>query len=358
MGSDFHDKPFDDGTLAKLRIFELYAEEWIPVFLSLREPKFEEVHIFDFFCGPGKDSIGKYGSPLCVLNRLRVYERKGLAGWNKVPIVVHFFDEDSEKVDRLKATIDPGWRIPGVTIDCKVIAFKDALAAYRCVLSNSRLAKLLIIDQYGVEEVSDQVFKELIGFPVTDFIFFLSSSTLHRFRKHPAIKQKIQPVEDSYDIHRAVLEYFRGLVPAGDKVYLSPFSIKKGSNIYGLIFGSRHRLGIHKFLTVAWSADEFAGEANFDIDRGNIKPGEGLLPFDFMRPSKIRKFEEDLEAKLRAGEMKSEDDVARFCIESGMTCGHSSGVLKKLKDAGVIELSLRVPNIRETDAPRPIRLVP
>ena len=35
MGNkDFHDKPFDAGTLAKLRIFELYAQEWIPVFVS------------------------------------------------------------------------------------------------------------------------------------------------------------------------------------------------------------------------------------------------------------------------------------------------------------------------------------
>ena len=25
---DFHDKPFDEGTLNKLQIFELYAREW------------------------------------------------------------------------------------------------------------------------------------------------------------------------------------------------------------------------------------------------------------------------------------------------------------------------------------------
>ena len=55
---DFHDKPYDAGTLAKLRIFELYTQEWIPVFLSKPDPRFKEVHLFDFFSGPGTDSKG------------------------------------------------------------------------------------------------------------------------------------------------------------------------------------------------------------------------------------------------------------------------------------------------------------
>jgi hypothetical protein len=30
----FHEKPFDEGTLTKLEIFQLYTREWLPVFLS------------------------------------------------------------------------------------------------------------------------------------------------------------------------------------------------------------------------------------------------------------------------------------------------------------------------------------
>src|SRR6185503_1500182 len=110
-----------------------------------------------------------------------------------------------------------------------------------------------IIDQYGVDAVSDEVFRKLISFPTTDFIFFLSSSTLHRFRAHPSIKQKIEKPEDPYDVHRATVDYYRKLIPAQDQFFLGSFSIRKRSNIYGLIFGSRHPLGIHKFLQVAWS---------------------------------------------------------------------------------------------------------
>jgi three-Cys-motif partner protein len=356
--TDFHDKPYDTGTLAKLRIFELYAQEWIPVFLSRPNPSFGEVHLFDFFCGPGTDSKGTYGSPLKILDQLRRYNRQGLAGWDKAKIVAHLFDEDHEKIKLLKSVLESkNWNIPGVERDCRPLAFQDALAEHSSVLLNSKAAKLLIIDQYGVDAVSDDVFSQLISYPKTDFIFFLSSSTLNRFRDHPAIKQKIERVEDSYDVHRVAVDYYRKRIPANNQLFLGSFSIRKRSNIYGLIFGSHHPLGIHKFLQVAWATAEFAGEANFDIDRENIRPEEGILPLDVMQPKKIRNFELELEAALKSGTMKSESDVVRFCIEAGMICKQSTPVLKKLKDAGIIDIDFRVPDVGRWNSPRPIRLV-
>jgi three-Cys-motif partner protein len=355
--SDFHKKPFDEGTLTKLGIFELYTQEWIPVFVSQPQPKFEELHFFDFFSGPGKDSNGVYGSPLRIIDQLRRYFRKGMAGWTKVRIVVHLFDEDREKIARLNSIIEQQeWAISGVQVDCRPLTFREALVAHDEMLSNSRFAKLLIIDQCGVDEVSDDVFKQLIQFPTTDFIFFLSSSTLNRFRDHPAIKQKIQRPGDSYHVHREAFKYYQNLIPAGDKVFLGQFSIKKRGNIYGLIFGSRHPLGIHKFLRVAWANDEIAGEANFDIERENLSPNELVLPFELMRQKKVREFEAELEAELRAGKMKTEADVVRFCIESGMTCRHSTDVLRKLKGENIIQIDFQVPDVRQLKSPRPIRM--
>lgn len=358
MGNkDFHDKPYDAGTLAKLRIFELYTQEWIPVFVAPPDPKFKEAHIFDFFCGPGNDSDGVPGSPLRILSQLRNYYAKKLAGWDKVKIFLHLYDEDADKIEFLKAILRaPEWQIPGVYVDCRALTFQDSFAEHGFLLSDPGTAKLLIIDQYGVDEVSNEIFSRLISFPTTDFIFFISSSTLYRFRDHPAIKQKIEKPEDSYDVHRAAVDYYRKLVPLNNKVFLGSFSIRKRSNIYGLIFGSRHPLGIHKFLQVAWANDEIAGEANFDIDRENILPGEGILSLDVMRPSKQRVFEEELETALRAGKMKSEADVARFCVEFGMTCRHSVEVLKKLKDGKIIHFDFRVPDISNLKSPRLIRL--
>ena len=58
-----------------------------------------------------------------------------------------------------------------------------------------------------------------------------------------------------------------------------------------------------------------------------------------------------------AGEMTTEADVLRFCIEAGMTNRHSAPVLKELKRAGVIDLDFQVPDIKRLKAPRSIILV-
>lgn len=68
--SKFHDKPFDEGTLTKLSLFELYTREWLPVFLAQPAPLRKVIHLFDFFAGPGTDSTGTPGSPIRILRKL------------------------------------------------------------------------------------------------------------------------------------------------------------------------------------------------------------------------------------------------------------------------------------------------
>lgn len=355
----FHKVPYDAGTLTKLDIFEAYAEAWIPVFTSQPDPPFPEIHIFDFFSGPGTDSLSNLGSPLRILRQLKNYQQSGkLHGWDKVNIHVHFSDAHQGKCDELAALIaSPIWQIPGVTCRVQPFLFADALAHHDAVLRNPRAAKLLLIDQFGVNAVTDDVFRQLISLPKTDFIFFLSSSTLHRFRQHPSIKVKIDHPEDSYDVHRCAFDHFKQLT--GPDYFLGRFSIKKrAGNIYGLIFGSAHPRGIHKFLDVAWSNDAITGEANFDIDRENTSIEAPFLDFAELRPKKIQGFEGDLENAIRAGFIHDESDLIRLAIESGMSPRHCAPVLKKLKEERVIACDFRSPNIDNFyKSPRPITLL-
>lgn len=355
--ASFHREPYDAGSLTKLEIFESYAEAWIPVFTSRPKPHFPEIHLFDFFSGPGTDSVGVPGSPLRILRQLKTYQQSGrLHGWDQVRINVHFSDADQGKVSELATLVSlPEWKIPGVAPQVHALRFEDALARHAAILENQRAAKLLIIDPFGVNDVSDDVFRKLLRFPTTDFIFFVPSTTLNRFRDNPSIKVKINRPEDSYDVHRRAFDHFKSL--AGGSHFLGRFSIRKTKgNIYGLIFGSRHHLGIHKFLEVAWGKDTIQGEANFDIDRENVAPGELLLPLAEMRPKKIQVFEEDLEAALRTGAMRSEAELIRFYIEAGMIPRHCKSVLKKLKDDGTIMCDFSTPSIDRFNDPRPINL--
>jgi len=353
--SDFHEKPFDEGTLTKLGIFELYAREWLPVFLSATRPPRPEVHLFDFFAGPGTDSANVPGSPLLLLRQLQNYQTQ--AGWRTVRVHVHFFDESSAKIAKLKENIvAQNLVVADVQFDIRPLAFAEAFRECTAFLSDPSAAKLAFIDQFGVDQVTPEVFRTLVRSPTCDFLFFLSSSTLHRFRDHPAIKQKIRRPEDYFHVHRAALDYYRGLLPTGEKYFLAPFSIKKGPNIYGLIFGSAHQLGVDKFLQVAWRNDATSGEADFDIDRENIRSEEMLLALDVMRPCKIAAFEGELEHLLRTGRIMNEFDVIGVCFQYGVKRQHAEPVLARLKQQGVIRLDFRVPDIRRCDHPRPIRL--
>ena len=305
---DFHNRPFDEGTLTKLQVFELYAREWLPVFLSPERPLHKELHLFDFFAGPGADSAGVPGSPLRILRQLHEY--RSLSGWRSVSVHVHFFDESEAKIQRLKESIVANsLNLPNVTFDIRRLSFDQSFMECANVLASPNTAKLVFIDQCGVDEVTPDVFRSLVNSPTCDFLFFLSSSTLHRFRDHPAIKQKIVRPDDYYHVHRAALDYYRGLLPAEQRYFLAPFSIKKGSNIYGLIFGSAHPRGMDKFLQVAWQSDRISGEADFDIGRDNIRKDELVLALDEMRPSKIAGFEAELEHLLRNGHLTDELEV-------------------------------------------------
>lgn len=126
--------------------------------------------------------------------------------------------------------------------------------------------------QYGFSQINEGIFKQLISFPKTDFIFFISSSFINRFKDHPYTKQHIDTSKIAFEnkkpneIHRTVADFFKSLIPNEKEYYLHHFSIKKGANYYGLIFGSNHTLGMEKFLKVCWNHDKLSGRANYNID--------------------------------------------------------------------------------------------
>ena len=101
MGSkNIHIEPFDKGTITKLEIFEDYAQAWIPTFVM--QPHVTEVHIFDFFSGPGYDSENVPGSPIRILEKIK--EHLGNIMSNKTKIVLHLneYEPNKKKQDKFE----------------------------------------------------------------------------------------------------------------------------------------------------------------------------------------------------------------------------------------------------------------
>ncbi|MBC7382803.1 MAG: hypothetical protein H7296_07375 [Bacteroidia bacterium] len=141
-----------------------------------------------------------------------------------------------------------------------------------------------------------------------------------------------------YKIHKLVLNHFRELVPKQKKYYLSSFSLKKGSNIYGLIFGSGHPLGIEKFIDTCWKIDPERGEANYDIDEENISQSQfNLFTNELSRPNRLMSFEHALESKILSQEITSDKDIYLFRILYGFKEAHVKKVINKLIASNKLE---------------------
>ncbi len=356
MRPDFHEKPFDQGTLAKLELFQLYAREWLPVFLSRPEPVWPEVHIFDFFAGPGQDVEGTAGSPVRVVRE--ALECRHRLSDGKIKLHFHFSDADAEKTRALESYLRPLVdKLPHATLDVRSIPFEESFRRALPIFHRSDTANLVLIDPCGVNHVDDEVFRQLISAPTTDFLLFVASSFLHRFSEHPAMRLRIKKSDSFYHCHRAVVELYRTFIAANLHYYLAPFSIKKeGSQLYGLIFGSAHPLGMDKFLNTAWTKDTLNGEANFDINQEDFQDHAPFLSLEmFEEPTKLRAFAADLREKILTGKCANEMEVVEVCFGHGVKRQHSEDVLRQLKSEGRVEVDFRVPQFNQKP-PRQIRL--
>jgi len=339
MSKDIHNEPFDEGTKAKLQIFNDYLRSWLPVFLAPKRSIWTSINIFDFFAGPGEDIVGCKGTPLRIVSEMGPYHREILSKGLIVNLYLNEFN--AHKCLLLKKRVkqfQEMHQLPyQITMDS--LNFKDAFDKYYNRMRTAKAANLILLDQSGVKHITNEVFQKIVTLSSTDFLFFISSSTIRRFADLPSIQQYINvtkeevTVTDYNKIHKFVLEYYRDLLPKNQEYYLAPFSIKKGANIYGLIFGSGHILGIDKFLHVCWKIDPERGEANFDIDRDNILPGQlGLFTGDVQQPKKVDVFECELRKGIIQKEFENDEDIYLFTITNGFLPSHARKVIKSLID--------------------------
>lgn len=344
---DINEKAFDDATLIKLDIFEKYFEEWLPVWLY--QETCESVLITDFLAGPGCDAIGSPGSPMRIFRILDKFHERIISTRTKIRVILN--DNDADKIARLRSSVESESatveKFQGlVSVEYKTDNFQDLFDASE---NDYRVQpNLFFVDQYGVKEVNDAVFSKLISFGKTDFLFFISSSYLRRFAGapsfeecHPGLDPKTLREARHEDIHRIMLDYYRGKIPENSRARLYPFSIKKGPNIYGLVFGSKHPLGVEKFLKIAWKKNQLNGEANFDIDN-DFEKRQGVLFDDLKKLSKIEAFERRIEELIIKSKAITNRALYDFTLENGHPPSHAHDIVSELRKQRKIECDARI----------------
>ena len=136
-------------------------------------------------------------------------------------------------------------------------------------------------------------------------------------------------------IHRSIITELRKKLPKNTKLKLYPFSIKKGANIHGIIFGASHPRAVDKFLYISWKRNEVNGEANFDID-GDTQKNQ-LDIFEEKRLTKVEKFKDTVRSKILSREIKNNFELYEFVLEEGHIPSHASDCLRNMKRKGEVK---------------------
>jgi hypothetical protein len=211
---------------------------------------------------------------------------------------------------------------------------------------NQKKPNFLFLDQNGIKFITQDVFKYLVNLEKTDFLFYISSSYLRRFGNKPEFSKYIKISHEElkkrpfHEIHLKIVEFFQNEIPDSlDDYWLYPFSLKKGGNVYGLIFGSRNILAANKFLSVAWGSNPINGTANFDIEQDELKSTENseipLFP-SLHKQTKVQAFQNLISDRILSGGIKDNIILYVETLRSGHLPKHSRDVLINLKSKGKI----------------------
>lgn len=347
-GLDHHRQPYDEGTITKLQLFEKYAEAWIPTFVM---SQYSEIYIYDFFAGTGRDSEGVPGSAIRLLRQIESQTGNIFKTKTKIHLVLN--ELDTEKCATLKSHCESYitehpvlQRLPLEVEYCN----EDVASLFQKRLNQMRSNPALVyLDQNGVKFLADKYILELEKMKTTDFMYFISSSYFLRFGETEQFQSNItidieRARKDPYNhIHRNILRQLRERIPENSNFKLYPFTIKKNTNVYGIIFGASHPLAIDKFLHAAWSMNKINGEANFDIDDEENRCKPNL--FDDGRPTKIEAFQNKLHRLIMDGRIPNNLYAYTFTLMSGHIPAHAVKEIKQMKKDGLITYDSKSPSV-------------
>lgn len=217
MAKDLHDEPFDEGTLEKLKIFEDYAQAWIPTFVM---QGVKTICIFDFFAGTGYDIKGVAGSPIRILQKIK--EQIGNIHQRGVKIKFYVNEFKKKKFELLMKAIEEYLQ---KNSDVKravdvIYSNEDFDDIFTKLLDKMRdHPSLIYFDQSGMKYLSDKYLIELEKMKQTDFLYFVSSSYFWRFGDTREFQENIKLDMEAAKknpfkyIHQSLLEQLRNKLP-------------------------------------------------------------------------------------------------------------------------------------------------
>ena len=192
------------------------------------------------FAGEGINADGKYGSPLILLDELRIYCKDIIKRKLFCKLIFNEFEES--KFEKLTSSINLYLNECKKTDYCPNSNKKDCVfnltvenkdfknffsGIYKVMSKSPRLPRFMFLDQYGIKQITEEIFTKLVNLKRTDFIFFISSSFASRFAEIPEFKRYLKLSRQHFDVnkpfqcHRVIFEYYKQLNPQEVEYHLA-----------------------------------------------------------------------------------------------------------------------------------------
>ncbi len=171
---DLHDKPFDQTTIAKLEIFQDYAEAWLPTFVMRGD---DTICIFDFFAGTGYDKNGIEGSPIRILNTIKSQIQHVFQKQVKIKVFLNEWEAKKEqtKFSFLQKSCNEYLENHSEVkraIELNLYNEDFEILFLKLLPIIKQYPSLVYLDQNGIKFLSEKYFLELEKTTQTDFLYF------------------------------------------------------------------------------------------------------------------------------------------------------------------------------------------
>lgn len=338
--SDFFDG-FNESTKAKLDIYKAYIVRYLNV-LKMAFSRYgngkNTVYIADLFAGPGKDENGNPGSPSILLDYISQTYLQGLN------LNICFNEANAENADKLERFVKnhKAYKQPGINIDVQRKKYEDLLPLIKKKHQNiSYYKRFFFLDPFGYKEIHLADIRDVLDDGNTELLLFLPVSFIYRFKSRDDIYKPIKaflsdfvstPIDNIVGNDRKFIqEILHTLRIKLDNIFVDSFIIQdnsgKGHNC--LIYFSRSRKGLEKFVEAKWEIDKNEGSG---YDKINATMESFLETF----------YKDALKNALTnylKGAKKDNIEIRNFCYENGFLPRHGTAVLQQLNAVGAIRLS-------------------
>lgn len=324
---------------AKVQLLGYYLRNY----LSITANQFDEISIYDMFCGPGLYGDSGEGSPITILRAIKeVYQERTRRQLRIPKVNCYFADDEAQNVESVNNAVKSN-NLHDPMTGSLAIEHRKYGESLKLVLSKPyRPAekRFIFLDPTGYKDVMASEIGKLLS-TKTEVLLFLPIQFMYRFITNgtPAqLKEFISeltdynswvPEQSSALFALQIRDLFRSLF--GPKVYVSTFMIEKDAHtVFCLYFFTTHLLGHVRWIDAKWKMDKDAGHGW----SYRTVPEQGSLIPD------VETFylEMELLEFLKSGD-KNNCDVFEFAvINKEYQSTHATKVCKKLVADGRLKI--------------------